>query len=281
MNQPQAQNSADIRTQWVETCQKVQTGICDGLAALDGTEFSVEPWQKQPGEMLQGGGIMRRIKGELFEKGGVNFSEVHGIFPESFRKEIPGAVESDGHFWASGVSLVIHPRSPRVPIVHANIRRIETSKTWFGGGADLTPVIPHEEDTILFHNLLKTPCEAHHAGAYAEYKKWCDEYFYIKHRNEPRGVGGIFIDNLDSGDEAADFKLMEGIAAAFLEGYTTIVKRRMDESWSEEDTKAQLVKRAKYVEFNLLYDRGTRFGFQSGGNPEAILMSMPPLVAWE
>ena len=278
MAAPQIQEN--IRTEWAEYCRKLQAEICAGLAELDGTTFSEEPWQKEPGEMLQGGGIMRRINGAVFEKGGVNFSEVHGVFPESFRNEIPGAKESDGQFWASGVSLVIHPRSPRVPIVHMNVRRIETSIGWFGGGADLTPVIAHDEDTALFHTALKTPCDAHHSGGYAEYKKWCDEYFFIKHRNEARGVGGVFIDNLNSGSTQADFSLMQGIASGFLEAYSAIVQRRKNEEWSDEDRQAQLIKRGKYVEFNLLYDRGTRFGFQSGGNPEAILMSMPPLAAW-
>lgn len=269
-----------MREQVVKEFKDIQNRICEKLATLDNSEFTSHPWQKGEEEMLQGGGEMRKITGKTFEKGGVNFSEVYGTFSEQFRKEIPGAEESNGEFWASGVSLVIHPYSPLVPTVHMNIRRIETSKTWFGGGSDLTPTIVFEEDKTLFHNSLKQACDAYNEEAYINYKKWCDEYFFIKHWNEPRGVGGIFFDSLNSGDESKDFDFILSTAEAFLDAYAKIVERRKDIPWTFEQKQAQYAKRAKYAEFNLLYDRGTRFGFMTGGNPEAILMSMPPVAKW-
>lgn len=242
--------------------------------------FEVTPWQKNPEDQLQGYGEMRLMRGEVFEKVGVNFSYVYGTFSDEFAKQIPGALENDGKFMACGVSLVAHMKNPHAPTIHMNLRRIETAKSWFGGGIDLTPTIEYAEDTEYFHNVLKEACDTYSDTAYPTYKKWCDEYFFIKHWNEPRGVGGIFIDNLSSDDLEKDFAFIKAIGEAFLDSYLPIIEKRKDQSWSEEDKAKQLNKRAKYVEFNLLYDRGTKFGFMTGGNPEAILMSMPPYASW-
>lgn len=273
--------SEQIKQQVAEDFKAIQDKICQGLETFEeGLKFERKPWQKQPGEQLQGSGEMAVLKGKTFEKAGVNFSHVHGVFSEAFRKEIPGAVESEGQFWACGVSLVIHPVSPLVPIVHMNIRRIETSKSWFGGGSDLTPVFPKQEDTELFHSKLEAVCNTYDVDAYPKMKKACDEYFFIKHWGESRGVGGIFFDKLNSGNNEKDFDFVKSTADAFLEAYREIVARRKGEKWTEAEKEQQFLKRAKYVEFNLLYDRGTRFGFMTGGNPEAILMSMPPVAKW-
>lgn len=237
--------------------------------------FVRTPWQRPEG----GGGEMSVIRGRVFEKGGVNISTVHGEFSEKFRKEIPGADE-DPRFWASGISLVIHPRSPMVPAVHMNTRFICTSKTWFGGGADLTPVFPLEADTADFHAALKAACDRFSPTYYADFKKWCDDYFFLPHRNEPRGVGGIFYDYVNSGDWEADFAFTQAIGLAFLDVYPKLVRRHLHEPWTTEQKQAQRIKRGRYVEFNLLHDRGTRFGLMTGGNTEAILMSLPPEASW-
>lgn len=233
------------------------------------------------GSILNGGGEISLMRGgRVFEKAGVNISIVHGTFSESFRKEIPGATESGGKFRAAGISLVMHPRSPHVPIVHMNTRIVATSQSWFGGGADLTPVFPDAQDTADFHTALKNACDAYRPGAYAEYKAWCDKYFFLPHRNEPRGVGGIFYDYIDSGSPEADFTFTRSVGQAFAGIYPEIVRRHISKPWTPEDREAQRRKRGRYVEFNLLHDRGTRFGLQTGGNTEAILMSLPPDAGW-
>ena len=241
--------------------------------------FVVEDWQKPAGSLLQGGGTTALLRGNVFEKMGVNVSCVHGTFPESFRKEIPGAEDSQGHFWASGVSLVCHPANPHVPGVHFNVRRIETSKGWFGGGADLTPAIAYPEDTAHFHSTLEAACATYAPNAYPRFKTWCDDYFMITHRNEPRGAGGIFFDYLET-DPDPTFTFVQNVANAFLPSYLPLVDARKDTAFTDADKHTQLLKRGRYAEFNLMYDRGTRFGLQSGGNVEAILMSLPPQAAW-
>ncbi len=219
------------------------------------------------------------MHGRVFEKVGVNISVVHGQFAEDFRAQIPGATD-DGQFWAGGISLVAHPQNPFVPAAHMNTRFVITSKAWFGGGGDLTPLKPAPKQANTFHADLKACCERHDPDYYPKYKQWCDDYFYLNHRDEPRGAGGIFYDYLDSGDREADFSFTRDVGSSFAGSYVNIVRETMNKHFTEEDRHFQLVRRGRYVEFNLLYDRGTSFGLKTGGNIEAILMSLPPEVRW-
>ena len=222
---------------------------------------------------------MALLRGAVFEKAGVNVSTVYGQFSPEFAPQIPGCDEERG-FWASGLSLVIHPLNPFVPAVHMNTRHLMTSQSWFGGGADLTPTFEFKEDTHDFHAGLRQACDQHHPDDYAKFKLWCDEYFYLPHRQEPRGVGGIFYDYLDTGDFDHDFAFTRAVGEAFLDLYPKIVRRHLHQPWTADDKYQQLIKRGRYIEFNLLYDRGTLFGLKTGGNVEAILMSLPPVASW-
>ena len=252
----------------------------DEIMSLKPGKFSQKNWSRSGDDKTGGGGVMSIMYGRVFEKIGVNISTVFGEFSEQFKESIPGASE-DPRFWASGISVVAHPRSPHVPIAHMNTRMIVTTKQWFGGGADLTPVFPIGRDTRDFHNAFKVTCEAHNSEYYSKFKSWCDNYFFLPHRDEPRGVGGIFFDNLATENWSADFKFTQDVGKTFKVIYPNIVARHMNKSWKKEEKNAQLIKRGRYVEFNLIHDRGTKFGLMTGGNTEAILMSLPPIAAWK
>jgi coproporphyrinogen III oxidase len=286
MNEQQEQRKAQAAAWFAELRDNICTafeGLEDSLAGenaerfpdLPAGRFVRSPWERPEG----GGGVMALMHGRVFEKVGVNISTVHGQFEPEFAEKIPGA-QDDPSFWASGISLVAHPQSPLVPAVHMNTRHIVTGKSWFGGGADLTPMFPQEADTADFHAALKAACDAHDPDYHPRFKAWCDDYFFLPHRDEARGVGGIFFDYLDNGDWEADFAFTQDVGRAFSKIYPQLVERRFQEPWTDEQRRHQLFRRGRYVEFNLLYDRGTQFGLKTGGNVEAILMSLPPAAAW-
>jgi coproporphyrinogen III oxidase len=261
--------------------RELQQRFCAAFEAFEVTaRFEARAWSKPAGHRLQGGGQSRLMRGEVFEKVGVNVSHVWGAFSPQFRAQVPGAAESDGRFAACGISLVAHMMNPYVPAVHMNLRFMSTSRAWFGGGADLTPTFPFEEDTAEFHAALRRACDGYRPGAYDEYKAWCDRYFFLPHRQEPRGVGGIFFDELASADQNADFAFVRAVGEALLEVYPRIVRRRHAMAYDEAARDSLFVKRGRYVEFNLVYDRGTKFGFGTDADPEAYLMSLPPIVKW-
>ena len=278
----------DLQNQICNAFEELEDELTEGQKAhLPAGRFEKTPWTREnsgepneSGSVLHGGGTMTVMRGRVFEKVGVNFSQVHGTFSEQFAKQIPGAEESNGDFWASGISLVAHMQSPLVPAVHMNTRMIATSKSWFGGGADLTPMYPDEQDTADFHDAFKECCDKHDPEYYPEFKEWCDRYFYLPHRDEPRGIGGIFYDYLDRKGWDNDFAFTKDVGTTFKNIYCDIVRRSLSKDWTEEQREHQLIKRGRYVEFNLLYDRGTQFGLKTGGNTEAILMSMPPEAKW-
>jgi len=259
----------------------LQSEICAHFERLEsGAKFESTQWTKPADHRLKGGGHMRLLRGRVFEKAGVNVSHVWGRLSEAGKGQLRGAEESDGEFIACGISLVAHPANPHAPTVHLNLRYLATSVDWVGGGSDLTPAIEFEEDTREFHAALRGACSTYRSDAYDEYRAWCDRYFFLPHRNEPRGVGGIFFDDLSSGDWQADFAFQRAIGSAFVEVYPQIVQRRMHAPATVQDRARQLQKRGRYVEFNLVYDRGTRFGFMTDANPDAYLMSLPPLASW-
>lgn len=263
-----------LRDQICSSFEKLEQNYEGPKKSMPPGKFIRKKWHREGG----GGGEMSIMEGRLFEKVGVNISTVMGELSPEFSKQIPGA-ENNPKFWASGISLVAHMWSPHIPAVHMNTRHIATTRSWFGGGADLTPMIINTEDKELFHTAFRSACNKHDDTYYERFKEWCDDYFYLKHRNEPRGVGGIFYDQLANNFEA-DFNFTKEVGSTFANIYPTIVKRHMNKTWTKKERQAQLIKRGRYVEFNLLYDRGTLFGLQTGGNVEAILMSLPPSVTW-
>ncbi len=274
---------------------ELRDSICSEFESIEteigaDTKFERTAWQRpitdkpnESGSILNGGGVMGVMRGKAFEKVGVNFSQVYGIFSEEFREKIPGAGK-DGKFWACGVSLVSHMHSPLVPCAHMNTRMIVTSEGWFGGGGDLTPMFMDSPQTVQdkenWHAMWREMCDRHNPEYYKEHSAWADRYFYLPHRDEPRGVGGTFFDNLNSGDWEADFAYVKDTGLCFRDAYAAVIRRHLHESWTPEQREHQLERRGRYVEFNLIYDRGTIFGLKTGGNTEAILMSMPPEVKW-
>jgi coproporphyrinogen III oxidase len=272
--------------EWFES---LRDAICAAFEAIEreaGSDaaFGYTPWQREAdGSGEGGGGVQGLMKGKVFEKVGVNVSTVGGAFSSEFARTINGADAENPGFTATGISLVAHMANPHVPAVHFNTRFLTTQKAWFGGGGDLNPPIPYDEDTAAFHAAFKAACDAHDDGYYPRFKAWADDYFYIPHRQVHRGVGGIFYDHLECPDDAAfdaNFAFTRAVGQAFLDIYPALVRRRMDQDWTPADKAQQLAWRGRYAEFNLVYDRGTLFGLKTGGNIDAILMSLPPEATW-
>lgn len=278
---------SDLQKQIIAELEKLEDEVLPPLYHGAPGRFELTPWERQKGPEGedQGGGTMGMLRGRLFEKAGVHFSCVHGKFSEDFAAQIPGADKSGGAFWASGISLIVHPRNPKVPAVHMNTRMLVTSESWFGGGADLTPVLDYQRDenhplATQFYEAMKSACDAHNPDYYPKFKDWCDTYFYLPHRAEPRGIGGIFYDRHQSGSWDDDFAFTQDVGRAFKDIYPKLVRQTYEQSWTPEEREEQLVRRGRYVEFNLLYDRGTTFGLKTGGNVTSILSSMPPVAKW-
>ena len=281
------------QTDWTDQKQRatawfreLRDRLCAAMETLepDVARFDRTIWKRGDGAEDLGGGEMSMLHGTVFEKAGVHISTVYGEFSEQFRSQIEGAAD-DPRFWASGISVIAHPRNPHAPTAHMNTRMVVTTKGWFGGGGDLTPMLKTQRhadhpDTQDFHKAYKSACDAHDAAYYPDFKEKCDEYFFLPHRNESRGTGGIFYDHLNTGDWDKDFAFTQDVGRAFLDVYPDIIARRKDTPYNDEEREAQLVQRGRYVEFNLLYDRGTTFGLKTGGNVDSILSSMPPAVRW-
>lgn len=280
---------SELQGRLIAAFEAIEDVAGDSYAHMPVGRFVRTPWRRGDGARDEGGGVMALMRGRVFEKAGIHISTVHGEFSEEFRKQVPGAAE-DPRFWAAGVSLIAHPRNPHTPAAHMNTRMIVTTIGWFGGGGDLNPMMDRyrapidsplaDADTRDFHAALKRACDAHDAEWHAKYKAWCDEYFHLPHRNEPRGVGGVFYDRHASGDWEKDFAFTRDIGLAFLDVYPMIVRRRMHTPASQSDRDEQLFRRGRYAEYNLLYDRGTTFGLKTGGHVEAILSSLPPIATW-
>ncbi|HLZ76922.1 oxygen-dependent coproporphyrinogen oxidase [Phenylobacterium sp.] len=270
-----------LQTRIVATLEQLEDEAPSELYPDPPGRFDLRPWTRETGT---GGGVGGHFRGRLFEKAGVHTSAATAKFSPEMAKTMPGA-EVDPSYVSASISLIVHPRSPRVPTVHMNTRFLSTAESWFGGGADLTPMLDEQrtqeaDDTVLFHKAMQDACDPFDPDWYGKYKAWCEEYFFLPHRGEMRGVGGIFYDRHNTGDFEKDFAFTRAVGEAFLDVYPKIVRHHMDEPWDDADRAQQLVRRGRYVEFNLLYDRGTMFGLKAGGNIETILSSMPPLVAW-